>query len=415
MSKPRHFCQLDHTLAESKEGRLFVHPGTADVIDLSGVRVVNFSTDTVRQLYRGALRPGVLALFEGKANSLVELGDHTWHPGRIGRDSGYQFRLQNADLGVILLIKSFHVDAGQPGPHLKIEVSPHLIQSRTPQALQRLLDSLAGLVLTDVERNQCAVHVALDVQGWHPGDDFQAHLHCRSRRSTSVTGINSVDFNSESVVYGRGQSWSFGSAGGIQLAVYNKTLEAKAKDRLDYWRNVWSASGDYDESKPVYRIEFRFHHSIVDQFAQGSADPTTGEVINTTGYDELYPHLTGLWRYALDNFRYLYSPGYFDPFWTLIGGLSLCPGGSPKVEYRRYYKTSSGFSGKNVELLLGNFLSCAARMRLSGCQAWKAFTRLPFFQMLQDHYTDKGMKHWEFKQHFLKLMNERYIRYGKAV
>jgi len=34
------------------------------------------------------------------------------------------------------------------------------------------------------------------------------------------------------------------------------------------------------------------------------------------------------------------------------------------TEYKRYYKTSCGFSGKNVELFLGNFVSLLARERV---------------------------------------------------
>lgn len=30
----------------------------------------------------------------------------------------------------------------------------------------------------------------------------------------------------------------FGSANGLQLSIYNKTLQARATDKLDYWESV---------------------------------------------------------------------------------------------------------------------------------------------------------------------------------
>lgn len=414
MRAPRHYCQLSSDLSESTQGRLFVHPSTAEVVDLSSINIVHFATDTVRQLYRGKIRDGVLDVFDEK-DGLVEFAGHSWHAGRIGRDSGYQYRLQNADLGIILLIKSFHAPVDQDGPHLKIEVSPHCILERSTSGLQVLLDHLADCVLFSPEKSQCAVHVALDVQGWQPPDDFEARMHCRSRRVRRFTGAETVDFYSGAAVYGRGETYMFGSAAGVQLCVYDKTLEAKAKDKLDFWVAVWERSGFYDPAKRVTRIEFRFHHSVIQQFADGTADLETGEVISTEDYEGLYPFLTGIFRYGLDNFRFLNSPAYFDPLWTFLRGQSLHDGKEPAVDYRRYYKSASGFSGKNVELLLGNFVSLAARHRMSANLAWKALKQLPFFEVIEDHYKGRGKENWQLKQHLSKLISERYLKYGMAV
>lgn len=413
MSKaPKHCIALDQDLQESPWGQLFVDPGTGDTFDLSGVKVVHFGTDTVRQLYKGKLRTEVLALFEEPG--LVSFAGHRWSAGRIGRDSGYQYRLQNADLGIILLIKSFHAKDDAIGPHLKIEVSPHCLRSQTPQELQTFINQLAEHVLVDPEAAQCAVHIAMDVQGWVPPREFETKLHCRSRRVRSYHGIDSVEFDTSSAVYGRGESFLFGSPAGIQLAVYDKTEEAKLRDKLDYWRSVWGENDNYDQDTQVYRIEFRFHHSVVEQFAQGSINKETGEVLAFSDYFALYDHLDGLWRYGCDAFRYLYRPGTFHPFWTFIGRQAY-PIDPPAAEYKRYYKTASGYSGKNVELLLGNFISCAARHRMSRSQAWKALESLPFFQLVLDHYLQKGKKTYDLKMHVKDLLEERYVRWGRAI
>lgn len=133
-------ARLDHITGNpTKRGRLFVDPGTAAITDLSKVRLLRCGVDTVRQLYRGLIRPEVMALFE-KPGAMVEFAGEVWHSGRVGRDSGYQYKLQNADLGFILLIKNFNAKLENIGPHLKIEVSPHAIDALSPERLQERMD-----------------------------------------------------------------------------------------------------------------------------------------------------------------------------------------------------------------------------------------------------------------------------------
>ncbi len=59
----------------------------------------------------------------------------------------------------------------------------------------------------------------------------------------------------------------FGSANGLQLSIYNKTLQARATDKLDYWESVWATlNGDpFGDGDPAYnpletvwrRLEYR--------------------------------------------------------------------------------------------------------------------------------------------------------------
>ena len=91
MSKaPKHCIALDTDFEESPWGQLFVDPVTGDTFDLRGVNVVHFGTDTVRQLYRGSLQADILSLFD--APGIVDFAGERWSAGRIGRDSGYQYR-----------------------------------------------------------------------------------------------------------------------------------------------------------------------------------------------------------------------------------------------------------------------------------------------------------------------------------
>ncbi len=409
---------------EDRYGRLFVDPGTAKLTDLSSVRLLGCRVDTVRQLYRGRIRPDVMLKLE--QGGIVEFAGHEWHAGRVGRDSGYQFKLQNADLGFVLLLKNFNVKIDVIGPHLKIEVSPHAIQSCTPEVLQGWLDRFASEALEHVEANQCAVHLALDVQGWKPPADLIDRLLCRARTRRDLSGIKEVHYDGEAVSYGRGQSFLFGSAAGIQLAIYDKTLQAYSIDKLDYWKARWAEldnpfdpadSMNYDPDAPVWRVELRFHHTIVQQFADGSE--VAGQTLDSCTFAELAPHLDGLFQYGLESFRLPSSKGVFDAFWTLmrqdvrvsVPVESL----AGQTYYKRHYKTSRGFSGKNVELFLGNFVSLLARERTSAEKAFASLQTWECWPAIRDHYADKDMGERDIYRHIQNLLRDRIVRWGRAV
>jgi hypothetical protein len=424
--KIKDFARLDLNGEHNSIGRIFVDPGTAEIVDLSKAKILACSVDTVRQLYRGLIRPEIMSLFE-KPGTIVDFAGQRWHSGRVSKDSGYQYKLQNADLGIILLVKNFNAKIENIGPHLKIEVSPHAINQFSPERLQERLDYYADHVLTNVERNQCAVHLALDLQGWQPPADLVARMHCRARAARDISGIKEIQWTLESATYGKGQSYLFGSAGGVQLGIYNKTEQARSIDKLDYWENVWRRRDSFDEADPdnynpeqdVWRVELRYHHSVIQQFASGSFYLHSGETIETNSYAAFAPHLDGLWRYGLRQFKLLARPGYFEPIWTLIRDdvrVDL-PVDSlvDETEYKRQYKTSRGFSGKNVELFLGNFVSLLARERVG---ARKAFYRLKDWEcwpVIRDHYAAKGMDEDGLYKHIKGILEERHVRWGRAV
>lgn len=139
MTKPKHQVRVTVKSAgeiyESPEGRLFFDDKLAKFTDLSGVRLLRCGVDTVRQLYNGMIRLEVMALFD-EPEDIVEFAGYQWVKGRVGRDSGYQYRLQNADTGLILLIKNHNVKLENIGPYLKIEVSPHALDGADPAILR---------------------------------------------------------------------------------------------------------------------------------------------------------------------------------------------------------------------------------------------------------------------------------------
>lgn len=411
---------------KSDKGLIFVDPKTAQITDLRGVRLLQCGVDTVRQLYRGVIFTHIFELFE-KPGALVDFAGERWHSGRVGKDSGYQYKLQNADTGFILLLKNFNAKVDAIGPHLKIEVSPHAIDALSPARLQERLDHYAALILEAPERNQCAVHLALDLQGWKPSEDIVARMHCRARTQRSVNGMSEIEWATKSSVYNRGETAMFGSPGSVQLAIYNKTLQARAVDKLDYWEGVWRRRDSFEESDPgnynpeqdVWRVELRFHHSVVEQFSLGSCDIHTGAFVETDSFQGFAPHLDGLWRYGLGQFKLLSRPGYFDPIWTVFrSDVSVdLPVDSMlgRTEYRRHYKTARGFSGKNVELFLGNFVSLLARERVGARRAFHRLLDWECWPVIRDHYLAKGMDQDAVYKHIKAMLEERHVRWGRAV
>ncbi len=424
--KAKDHVRLNNDGFECPTGRIFVDPGNARITDLTRVRLLRCAVDTVRQLYRGLILPEIMSLFD-KPGTIVDFAGERWHAGRVSKDSGYQYKLQNADLGFVLLVKNFNTKVDVIGPHLKIEVSPHAIDSLSPERLQQRLDYYASHVLINVERNQCAVHLALDVQGWQPPADLVARMHCRARTQRDITGINQIEWDTKSSVYGRGETSMFGSAGAIQLSIYNKTEQAKATDKLDYWEGVWKRRNSFDDNDPqnynaaqdVWRVELRYHHSVVHQFAAGSIDLATGKAIETNSYEAFAGHLDGLWQYGLGQFRFLSRPGYFDPVWTLMRNDARVdlPVDSlvEATEYKRHYKTARGFSGKNVELFLGNFVSLLARERVSAKKAFSTLKQWDCWPVIRDHYAGKDMSELDLFQHIKDRLEERHVRWGRAV
>ncbi|MDH0144596.1 hypothetical protein [Aquipseudomonas alcaligenes] len=420
------FMRVDQEFKESETGRVFFDNHTAQIFDLTNVRLLRCGVDTVRQLYRGLIRPEIMALFENPG-TIVDFAGERWHSGRVGRDSGYQYKLQNADLGFVLLVKNFNAKLETIGPHLKIEVSPHAIDTLSPERLQARMDYYACHVLTNVEANQCAVHLALDLQGWQPPADLVARMHCRARTHRDISGINQIEWSTKSSTYGRGETFMFGSASGIQLCIYNKTEQARATDKLDYWETVWKRRDSFDEGDPdnynpeqdVWRVELRYHHSIVQQFASGSADVHTGELIDTRTFAAFSGHLDGLWRYGMTQFRLQARANRYEPIWSLIRQdvrVDL-PVDSllDDTAYKRHYKTARGFSGKNVELFLGNFVSLLARERVGAKKAFERLKEWECWPVIRDHYAAKEMSERDLYKHIRDLLEERHIRWGRAV
>ncbi|MRI32695.1 hypothetical protein EOPP23_06805 [Endozoicomonas sp. OPT23] len=370
------------TIASDK-GLLFVHPKFGKVADLyeDNFQIVGTYVDTLRQLYKGYINPDLLTDCEESISfgeKTFRLLSYDWLLGKSSKQSGYQFRLQNNELGIIIFFKMFHSKAESFSSHLKIECSPWFLDKRTPKQVDKFLDKIANKVLNCAEAHYPAIHLAVDVQGWKPDNDLSERMVCRSRRISQYQGFDKAEFNLSEIscTYDRSQSFKFGSAGAVQMAIYNKTIQARSIDKFDYIEHKWEEStqlkddtSGYDSEQDVFRTELRFHHSVIEQFALGSCDIKTGEIgVKMNTYSQVIKHIHALWQYGLKSFKLKYNSNYLDPIWTILQEdiVFKFPESSyqDNLHYKRYYKKATSFSGKNYQLVIGNFLSACARKGL---------------------------------------------------
>jgi hypothetical protein len=234
-------------------------------------------------------------------------------------------------------------------------------------------------------------------------DDFLNSYKCRPRRTSQYNIFDSLEFKHSDIscTYDRCQSFKFGAASSVQLAVYNKTVQSRVVDKLDYMEHKWTietgskdpahTNHSYDPEKDVTRIELRFHHSVIRQFSEGTFDIKTGEIgVCLTSYKAVCKHLNGLWRYGLESFKYCHNSNYIAPIWTILQDdiEFRFPESSyqENLYYKRYYKKASSCSGKNYQLILGNFLSACARRRMTFKSVIEELQKLSVWSDIAEHY-----------------------------
>lgn len=342
-------------------------------INLQDLHLLHVGVDTVRQLYKGTPKGWpvevVQTAYDAGFKKMVDLANRKWLVGSGGR-SGYRWRLQNSDLGLILLFGSRFAELDKEGAHLKIEVSPHFIDRLGADGVQQELDRIAQELLDYLTPTGVAVHTAVDVQGWEPPQDFEHRFVSRSKRKTRIDGVESADFSLAEVaaIYGDRETFMYGSASALQFSLYRKDKEAKKSDKWHFWKSVWDRERDsdlnpvHDPAKPVWRIEARFHHTVIEEFARG-----IGQALRT--FKAVANHLQGLWDYALNSYRLDASRTYLDPFWQILLEDVIWSEPCPNLTYRRVKKTPGEGNERNVQIALGNLLSIYVRNGFSNKQA----------------------------------------------
>lgn len=346
-----------------------------DTFDLSSLRYLHVGVDTVKQLYNCAIHDSVIA----KINAYTEVGGAPvlnvggvdWLFSKSGKTSGYQYIFKNIDFGFVVLLKSFYKDANEIGSHLKIEVTPQLIDQCTPSGLDIAIDNVASMFAGSLSRSGIACHICVDMKGLSVPEDFEKRLITHSRRNYRVNNISNAEFNinESAVIYGNSQTYTFGNINSLQLCLYDKTAQAKKIDKLQFWEQIWKQTASVDdflesEYQPgdvVHRLEFRFHHTVINEFVNGTFFPDSENRITISNFSELSLHLTALWGYALNNFRLQHSSVYIDPLWQALSEDIKFFAPAPGLMYKRAKKAPSDSSRRNIAYTLGNILKVFAR------------------------------------------------------
>ncbi len=389
---------------QDSKGRLFL--SSIGQRNLAAVSFLHEGVDTIRQLYEGVLKPDVLEHIKrvydlGPSHRFIHVLGRDWLLGS-GGSSGFRYRLQDSDTGVILFISSRYALETTKHSHFKIELSPHFIDSRSDVMIQGYMDTLATRLLVSSKPVGCAVHLCVDLQGWQPSKDFADMLVTRSRRRVDHRSLSGVEYNLSEIaaVYGNSQSFLFGTASNLQFSLYQKDLQAKSIDKMHFWEAVWQRRTRedfkpiYDSSKPVWRFEFRFHQTVIKEFSESLQQ-------SLLTFSDLVSHLTGLFRYALGNFRLnavsssvsssssFYRGVYIDPMWQLLmqDVEILRPGAD--LYYKRKRKQPGQGGLRNLWLSVGNLTTLYARKGFTPVQAVKCLKNSGIWEDQLEYYRSK--------------------------
>lgn len=380
------------------KGRLFVTPDGKSH-DLTGVNVLHFGVDTVRQLYKGLPNADIVGQIEAHfLNKLqfIVVNGFSFHLSRLSKVSGYRFKLQNNDLGLIILFGSFYQSLDSSGSHLKIEVSPHLIKSKNTRALCGFLRKFSHSLLSGATPSGVALHFSADFQGWSPSADFVERFVTRSRAFRDYFGMDKAEFGLSDVAasYGRGESFTFGKADALQTCLYMKNKEAEKRDKLDYWRSVWGES--YQEDLSVWRLELRFHHSVLLDIGRGFG-------VEFFTLEDVEPFISDIWAYGLTNNRLEYKKNVIAPIWQFLRD-DAAPQTSGFMPVKRVKKTASGAIGRNISNVLGNLVTVYAREKKTVSMLFNAVKKLHVWEVIKSYYWSRGMQEADI----FNLLGESY-------
>jgi len=241
-----------------------------------------------------------------------------------------------------------------------------------------------------------------------------------------IDGIDDLEFahNTIATTYGRGETYMFGTAGALQCCIYNKTLEAKHRDKMHFWEGIWQnavdddLNGTYNPEETVWRIELRFHQSVLREFAQGiPCNVDTGEVLDDShGFNrfiDVVPHLSGLWRTAMQSYRLDARRNLIDPAWQVMQEDARFYCHEPGFMYKRARKEPGLGNEKNVTLAFGNLISIYARQGFRTHQAIRYLQRSGMWEDLAEYYRRRGVDSGQFRQIVEQKLIERRL-VGKA-
>ncbi|PPD46032.1 MAG: hypothetical protein CTY16_09510 [Methylobacter sp.] len=394
------------------------------MMDLSNVEVVGASVDTVRQLYFGIPKPYLIESFQQEIEQKEQFfhlampnendRSHTepFHLAKMGKVARYRYKLQNNELGVVILFGSYYNLIENEGQHLKIELSPKFISCRTAKSIQDYMDTLASRLLMKYEAKGCSVHLACDYQNFTLPRNFLDHLSTYSRTIKAYDGVSQIDLSdiSEAVTtYGspkQERNYLIGKPDCVQMAIYDKSYEIVKSDKVDYFHNEWGtySLGVYDPEKVVRRIEARIHHKVIREIGQGMG-------VQLESFEHVSEYLTNIWRYALkiNRFNLIQGKDMLHPFWQLLMEDVHFYVPAQNFEVSRKKKQSVDPVAKNITSLVGNFISLCVRQGYDHDDVMIFLKAMPVWGRIRQYYKERGLNETDIRENIKKSMLMRRL------
>lgn len=359
--------------------------------------IVGASVDTVRQLYNGVPRAEIIerlnSALENQEQYVTLHNDIQYHFSKMSKVSGYRYKFQNNDMGLIILFGSYYADMANNHSHLKIEVSPKFLVQFDGDYAQERLDWIADYMLSIYEPSGCAIHLAADFQGWQPDNTIFDNFVTYSRFNRVYDGVSEMvledDWSGVSSRYGtehgKMETLMFGKPSSLQTVIYLKSKEIIKSDKVDFYTNEWNiySLGTYDPERPVWRLEFRFHHSILREVGN-----THDKKIET--YKEAYEIMHDLWSYAIGRNRLELKKGLIHPVWQMLLEDVSFPSPRTGLTIIRTKKNDVTSLTKNYSLIVGNIITVCARQNMNVGEVMKQLKRFSFFDDLISNYRFRG-------------------------
>lgn len=441
----------------------------------SNVHILHQGVDTIKQLYKGI--PHIKTYldieweYKNKIGAVVNIqtkqGNFDFILGSGGK-SGYTYRLQNNELGVIIFFASRYKkliversgadglpafsDDTESYSHLKIECSPHLLLSFSHNEVQDLLDGFANVFMQDWDYSGVAAHLCVDVMGWFMPSDFEQRFRSYSKKDyTKHTGIETVELQQSetAVTYGGTQTITYGRPAFTQFTIYDKQIQALKTDKLDFWEDVWLSNSEIPELPSPYkpllqqteqerdsgiynvrRFELRYHHNVIEQFSAYLAqNPSKHGVPEIKCYAQLYYWIPSLWLYGMTAYRLHYRPAtktLLDPMWTILMTQINWNMSEAKVLKRCHVskKPYSQSIDKLIQLFMGCAISLYSRIKafdgfdvvdeLNKLTVWRDFIQVYYSHRLFISYEDFDILDSAIAHDFTQKLQHRRLA-GSAV